>query len=272
MEVVSERRPSEEEWSELLFAWRVCKHVKSNAIVLARDGATIGLGAGQMSRVDSVRIALEKAQSTVQGFGAGLGRLLPVPRRAGDRARAGRDRDHPARRLDPRPAGGRGGRPRRCGDGLHRPPPLPPLVRPGPLGAGSQLSSEQPQVKRLGGDPPSPYEGMFGYNRMVGRRTMGADRRHDLGRPERLCRRTTPYEQTVEILRKLAARAVAGGLSAGDVVQTRMYVTDISRCDEVGRAHGEAFGDAGPVTSMVEVSGLIDPRMLVEIELVAYRA
>jgi enamine deaminase RidA (YjgF/YER057c/UK114 family) len=82
---------------------------------------------------------------------------------------------------------------------------------------------------------------------------------------------TTPYEQTVEILRKLLHELSRVGLSAADVVQTRMYVTDISRSDEVGRAHGEVFGAAGPVTSMVEVSGLIDPRMLVEIELVGYR-
>jgi phosphoribosylaminoimidazolecarboxamide formyltransferase / IMP cyclohydrolase len=51
-----------EQWDDLLFAWRVCKHVSSNAIVLARDGQTIGVGAGQMSRVDAVRIALEKAR------------------------------------------------------------------------------------------------------------------------------------------------------------------------------------------------------------------
>jgi phosphoribosylaminoimidazolecarboxamide formyltransferase / IMP cyclohydrolase len=67
MQVVSERKPSEEEWQNLLFAWRVCKHVRSNAIVLTRDLATIGIGAGQMSRVDSVRFALEKAKSDVQG-------------------------------------------------------------------------------------------------------------------------------------------------------------------------------------------------------------
>jgi phosphoribosylaminoimidazolecarboxamide formyltransferase / IMP cyclohydrolase len=67
MQVVSERRPTEEEWQELLFAWRVCKHVRSNAIVLARELASVGIGAGQMSRVDSVRLALEKAQSGVQG-------------------------------------------------------------------------------------------------------------------------------------------------------------------------------------------------------------
>jgi phosphoribosylaminoimidazolecarboxamide formyltransferase/IMP cyclohydrolase len=67
MEVVSARRPTEAEWSELLFAWRVCKHVRSNAIVLTRDLATIGIGAGQMSRVDSVRLAIEKSRSDLNG-------------------------------------------------------------------------------------------------------------------------------------------------------------------------------------------------------------
>jgi phosphoribosylaminoimidazolecarboxamide formyltransferase / IMP cyclohydrolase len=61
MEVVTAAEPTEEQWRDLLFAWRVCKHVRSNAIVFARDGATRGIGAGQMSRVDSVRIATEKA-------------------------------------------------------------------------------------------------------------------------------------------------------------------------------------------------------------------
>jgi phosphoribosylaminoimidazolecarboxamide formyltransferase/IMP cyclohydrolase len=63
MEVVTERKPSEAEWSEMLFAWKVCKHVKSNAIVLSKDLATAGIGAGQMSRVDSVRLALEKSRA-----------------------------------------------------------------------------------------------------------------------------------------------------------------------------------------------------------------
>jgi phosphoribosylaminoimidazolecarboxamide formyltransferase / IMP cyclohydrolase len=61
MQVVTERKPSEKEWGELLFAMRVCKHVRSNAIVLACGLATVGIGAGQMSRVDSVRIAVDKA-------------------------------------------------------------------------------------------------------------------------------------------------------------------------------------------------------------------
>ncbi len=61
MHAVTARKPTEAEWGELLFAWKVCKHVRSNAIVLARDLATVGIGAGQMSRVDSVRLAIEKA-------------------------------------------------------------------------------------------------------------------------------------------------------------------------------------------------------------------
>jgi phosphoribosylaminoimidazolecarboxamide formyltransferase/IMP cyclohydrolase len=67
MRVVSQRRPTEPEWEEMLFAWKVCKHVRSNAIVLARGLATVGIGAGQMSRVDSVRLALEKARTKLTG-------------------------------------------------------------------------------------------------------------------------------------------------------------------------------------------------------------
>src|SRR3954466_1270345 len=68
MEVVTQRRPSEEEWADLLFAWRIARHVKSNAIVLARGLATLGIGAGQMSRVDSVRLSVEKARvDSLQG-------------------------------------------------------------------------------------------------------------------------------------------------------------------------------------------------------------
>ena len=62
MQVVTERKPSEAEWGEMLFAWKVCKHVRSNAVVLTSALATAGIGAGQMSRLDSVRIAVEKAQ------------------------------------------------------------------------------------------------------------------------------------------------------------------------------------------------------------------
>ncbi len=65
--IVSKRSPTEEEWQALDFAWRICKHVKSNAIVYAAKDRTIGVGAGQMSRVDSSKIAVMKAQSSLKG-------------------------------------------------------------------------------------------------------------------------------------------------------------------------------------------------------------
>ncbi len=64
MQVMSIRQPSESEWADMLFAWRVSRYVRSNAIVIASRNATIGIGAGQMSRVDAVNIAVEKAQAT----------------------------------------------------------------------------------------------------------------------------------------------------------------------------------------------------------------
>ena len=68
MEIVTAREPTNGEWRDLLFAWQVCKHVRSNAIVLAMSEATVGVGAGQMSRVDSVRLAVDKARvESLQG-------------------------------------------------------------------------------------------------------------------------------------------------------------------------------------------------------------
>jgi phosphoribosylaminoimidazolecarboxamide formyltransferase / IMP cyclohydrolase len=63
MRVVTEAHPGDGQWEDLWFAWKVCRHVRSNAIVFVKDGATLGIGAGQMSRVDSVRIAIEKARA-----------------------------------------------------------------------------------------------------------------------------------------------------------------------------------------------------------------
>jgi len=67
MKVVSQREPTESEWDDLDFAWKTCKHVRSNSIVIAKGLATVGIGAGQMSRVDSVRLALEKSRSSLEG-------------------------------------------------------------------------------------------------------------------------------------------------------------------------------------------------------------
>ncbi len=71
-QVVTEASPDDRQWEDLWFAWKVCRHVRSNAIVIAKEGATVGIGAGQMSRVDSVRIAIEKAREARGGDAAGF--------------------------------------------------------------------------------------------------------------------------------------------------------------------------------------------------------
>lgn len=77
------------------------------------------------------------------------------------------------------------------------------------------------------------------------------------------------YLQTKRVLEKIGEALAAAGASFQDVVRTRMFVTDISQWQAVGRAHGEVFGDIRPVTTMVEVKALIDPRLLVEMEATA---
>jgi enamine deaminase RidA (YjgF/YER057c/UK114 family) len=79
------------------------------------------------------------------------------------------------------------------------------------------------------------------------------------------------YAQTKQAIANLAEALERAGFSLADVVRTRMFVTDISRWEEIGQAHGEAFGDVRPATSMVQVAALIDPAMLVEIEADAVR-
>lgn len=79
------------------------------------------------------------------------------------------------------------------------------------------------------------------------------------------------YAQTAQAIGNAAAALEGLGASLADVVQTRMYVTDISRWEEIGRAHGEAFGAVRPAATMVQVAALIEPGMLVEVEVVAYR-
>ncbi len=89
LKVVTKRAPTPEETRALLFAWKVCKHVKSNAIVYARDGQTVGVGAGQMSRVDSAKIGAMKAHLPLQGTVAASDAFFPFPDGVEEIAKAG---------------------------------------------------------------------------------------------------------------------------------------------------------------------------------------
>jgi phosphoribosylaminoimidazolecarboxamide formyltransferase / IMP cyclohydrolase len=77
--VVSQRKPDEEEWEQLEFAWLTCKHVKSNAIVIARDFAAVGVGAGQMSRVEAAQLAVQRAQERAKGGVMASDAFFPFP-------------------------------------------------------------------------------------------------------------------------------------------------------------------------------------------------
>jgi enamine deaminase RidA (YjgF/YER057c/UK114 family) len=79
------------------------------------------------------------------------------------------------------------------------------------------------------------------------------------------------YAQTSQAIANVESALAALGAGLADVVRTRVYVTDISRWPDVGRAHGEAFADTMPATSMIQISALVDPRMLVEVEAIAYK-
>ena len=101
--VATRRRPTTEEWEALRFAWRVCAHVKSNAVIFTDAHRTLAIGAGQTSRVDAVRVAVMKAGSAVaERIGRRVGRVLSVSRRPRCRRQRRRDGGRPARRIDAR--------------------------------------------------------------------------------------------------------------------------------------------------------------------------
>ena len=123
-------------------------------------------------------------------------------------------------------------------------------------------------IRRFGSG--GPYEPIVGYSRVVragahvwvsGCTSVGADG-EVFG--------TTQAEQMTLAIANLVRALEQAGASAADVVRTRLYVTDAREWEAVGRAHGAVFGDIRPATAMVEVQGLLDPEMLVEIEADAY--
>lgn len=124
-------------------------------------------------------------------------------------------------------------------------------------------------MQRLNISSGAPWEAKVGYSRAVRignvvevSGTVSQDGDKVIGIND-------PYEQTKHALAKIEAALVKAGASLHDVVRTRMYVTDISQWEEIGRAHGEFFQAIRPATTMIEVSRLISPELLVEIEATA---
>jgi enamine deaminase RidA (YjgF/YER057c/UK114 family) len=124
-------------------------------------------------------------------------------------------------------------------------------------------------VLRFGSD--TPWEGVVGYSRVVVRGDTAWVSGTTATVDGAVAHPGDAYGQTKQAIANLAEALERAGFSLADVVRTRMFVTDISRWEEIGRAHGEAFGDVRPATSMVQVAALIDPAMLVEIEADAVR-
>jgi enamine deaminase RidA (YjgF/YER057c/UK114 family) len=111
------------------------------------------------------------------------------------------------------------------------------------------------------------WEPIIGYSRAlkVGNRvyvagTTATDAKGQIVGPD------DPYAQTVQALKNIERALTQAGAKLADVVRTRMFVTDVSRWEEYGRAHGDFFHNIRPVTSMVEVTRLVDPAMMIEIE------
>ena len=113
----------------------------------------------------------------------------------------------------------------------------------------------------------APWEKMVGYSRAVRiGNQVAVSGTAPVGENGETFAIGDPYAQTKRCIEIIEVALKEAGAELKDVVRTRVFVTDISHWESVGRAHGEAFGDILPASAMVEVSGLIDPEMLVEIE------
>jgi enamine deaminase RidA (YjgF/YER057c/UK114 family) len=117
----------------------------------------------------------------------------------------------------------------------------------------------------------TPWEPVVGYSRAVAAGDYVFVSGCTSVQDGKLVHEGDAYQQTAQAIANVAAALRQLGADLSDVVRTRIFVTDISRWTEYGRAHGEAFAAAKPATTMVEVSRLVDPGMLVEVEATAYR-
>jgi enamine deaminase RidA (YjgF/YER057c/UK114 family) len=122
-------------------------------------------------------------------------------------------------------------------------------------------------MKRTNFSSGAKWEDLVGYSRAVKvgniievTGTVAVDEKNQL------IGENSAYEQTMYVLQKIEQVLIRAGASMKDVIRTRIYVTDISRWEEYGKAHGNFFSEIKPCTTMVEVKGLIDPSFLVEIE------
>ena len=127
-----------------------------------------------------------------------------------------------------------------------------------------------PTLQRTNISTGGPWEPIIGYSRAVKIGNVVQVSGTTAMTSNGLVGKGDPYAQTAQALKNIEGALKQAGASLTDVVRTRIFMKDITQWEKVGRAHGESFGNVRPATTMVEVSKLIDPDMLVEIEAEAY--